>query len=250
MAETLVTDTPPVRRAPARIAVEEQQGFFREMLDNWLRLKEEPYRGVTTNGTPDASLFKLRDTGLSTAPTMTAARAFLASLDADQQKTARFDLDDRAWRQWSNIHRNVMRHGICLDRLTDTQRQRALEIVRSSVSAETFGEVINTMRLNEHTSELTGKLNDYGEWFYYISIFGEPSETEPWGWQMDGHHININCFVVGGQMVLTPMLLGAEPVTALFGKYKGATILRREEAAGWQLMKSLSAAQQEEARIG
>ena len=28
---------------------------------------------------------------------------------------------------------------------------------------ETFGEVVNTMRLNEHTSELTGKLNDYGE---------------------------------------------------------------------------------------
>ena len=95
------------------------------------------------------------------------------------------------------------------------------------------------MRLNEHLSELTGKTGEYGEWFYYISVFGTPSLSEPWGWQLDGHHVNINCFHLGGQTVLTPMLLGAEPKRADSGRYAGTAILREEEDQGWGLMNAL-----------
>ena len=68
------------------------------------------------------------------------------------------------------------------------------------------------MRLNEHLAELTGLPDEFGEFFYWISIFGSFPPRQPWGWQIDGHHCNINCFVLGDQMVLTPMLLGSEPV--------------------------------------
>ena len=64
------------------------------------------------------------------------------------------------------------------------------------------------MRLNEHALEITGKPEEYSEWFYWISIFGHPSPDEPWGWQIDGHHLNVNCFVLGDQMVMTPGLHG------------------------------------------
>jgi len=31
--------------------------------------------------------------------------------------------------------------------------------------------------------------------FYWITIMGDPfRKTEPWGWQMDGHHLIINLF--------------------------------------------------------
>ncbi len=33
---------------------------------------------------------------------------------------------------------------------------------------------------------------------------GQPSDTEPWGWQLDGHHVIINYFVLGDQVVMTP----------------------------------------------
>lgn len=42
---------------------------------------------------------------------------------------------------------------------------------------------------------------------------GTPSDTEPWGWQLDGHHLVINGFVPGDQVVMTPTL-GSEPVKA------------------------------------
>ena len=43
---------------------------------------------------------------------------------------------------------------------------------------------------------------------------GTPSETEPWGWQLDGHHLVINYFVLGDQVVMTPAFMGSEPVSA------------------------------------
>ena len=51
-------------------------------------------------------------------------------------------------------------------------------------------------------------------------------------------------------MVLSPMLLGAEPVTAEGGVYKGTTVLREEEADGWAFMDALTPAQRAKALIG
>ena len=71
------------------------------------------------------------------------------------------------------------------------------------------------MKLNETLGELNG--NDfvqYGEWKYHVTVMGEPSATEPWGWQLDGHHAIINYFVLGDQVVMTPFFAGSEPVTA------------------------------------
>ena len=106
------------------------------------------------------------------------------------------------------------------------------------------------MRLNETLAEMTGLPKEFGELFYWISIFGEPSATEPWGFPVDGHHCNINCFALGEQMVLSPMLLGSEPVTAEAGVYQGVTVLREEEAAGWAFMDALTPKQRAKAVIG
>jgi hypothetical protein len=39
---------------------------------------------------------------------------------------------------------------------------------------------------------------------------GRPSASEPWGWQLDGHHAIISYFVLGDQVVMTAFLwLGA-----------------------------------------
>ena len=106
------------------------------------------------------------------------------------------------------------------------------------------------MRLNGHVLEITGKAEEYGEWFYWISLFGTPSSEQPWGWQIDGHHLNVNCFVLGDQLVLTPGFMGSEPVLARSGKYAGTRVFAAEEEQGFALMRSLSADEQARATIG
>jgi len=106
------------------------------------------------------------------------------------------------------------------------------------------------MKLNEHALEITGKPEEYGEWLYWISIFGMPSPDEPRGWQIDGHHLNVNCFVLGDQLVLTSNFMGSEPVLARFGKYTGTRVFAAEEEQGYALMRSLSPEERQRATIG
>jgi Protein of unknown function (DUF3500) len=238
------------RRAPPPVDLATVSPGLRDMVANWQRLFAESFRGVTTDGQVAPELFRLGSEGASTRPMLDAVRSFRATLSPSQQQRVSFNIDDRGWRAWSNIHRNIMRHGLCLPELSDDQRAAALGLVRASVSTEAFDAIINAMRLNEYLAELVGRPDEYGYWFCWLSVFGTPSEHEPWGWQLDGHHININCFILGDQMVLTPMLLGAEPVLAESGAQAGATVLRKEEAAGWNLMQALAPAQRARATIG
>jgi hypothetical protein len=83
-----------------------------------------------------------------------------------------------------------------------------------------------------------------------MSILGEPSSGEPWGWQIDGHHLIVNGFILGDQLVLTPSFLGSEPVSAETGRYAGIRVFREEEARAYALMSALTPEQRERATIG
>ena len=61
---------------------------------------------------------------------------------------------------------------------------------------------------------------------------GTPSASEPWGWQLDGHHAIVNYFVLGDQVVMSPFFAGPEPVVATSGKYNGTSILRSSKPKG------------------
>ena len=78
------------------------------------------------------------------------------------------------------------------------------------------------MRLNHTLGEMDhNDFDRYGEWRYHVTVMGQPSATEPWGWQLDGHHAIINYFVLGDQVVMTPFFAGSEPVIAPIGQVQG-----------------------------
>lgn len=238
------------RRAPPRIDETKVSQPLQDLFAGWRVALKEPFKGLTANGEIEPGLFPLCKTGVSVAPLAAAVNAFVASLDEAQRAAARFDVDGEVWRTWSNIHRNLMRHGLCLAELSEQQRELAYGVLRAGVGARAYETARNAMRLNEHLAELTGLPEEFGEHFYWISLFDAPSADAPWGFQCDGHHCNINCFVLGDQMVLSPMLLGSEPVLAESGAYKGVTVLREEEAQGWAFMEALDTAQRAKAVIG
>ena len=144
----------------------------------------------------------------------------------------------------------AMCHGVYLADLRRDQREAALALLRESMSAAGYKSARDVMRLNEHALEITGKPEEYGEWLYWVSIFGTSSPSEPWGWQIDGHHLNINGFVLGDQLVLTPNFMGSEPVLARFGKYRGTRVFAAEEEGGYALMRAFSPEERRRATIG
>jgi len=209
----------------------------------------QPFVGITSNGTPRSGLYKIKKTGVSTAPVIDAARKFLSSLTKDQRKKILFPVDDSEWRNWANIHR-FQRQGISLKEMNKMQRENAYSLLRASLSAKGYQTSRDIMRLNYHLAELVSNFDEYGELLYWFTIMGDPSASEPWGWQIDGHHLVINYFVLGDQVVMTPTFMGSEPVEATSGKYTGASVFAAEQDLGLEFMQSLSAGQQKAALIG
>ena len=220
---------------------------FGGMRANGERLLSEPFKGVTTDGNVVPGLYPLAANGVSTEPIRRAVLEFLNLLDADQRQRTNFEITSDAWRRWWNIHPYLMRHGLLLEDLADPQREAALQIVEHTLSATGFKTARDIMRLNHTIGEITGSWTEYGEWVYFISVFGEPSEREPWGWQIDGHHLIVNCFVLGDQVVITPLFMGSEPVVAETGIYRGTSVLQTEQNDGLAFIQSLSASQRSKA---
>lgn len=199
----------------------------------------DPFVGITRNGEPERGLFAIRSTGVSTTPVLDAARMFLAALGDEQRGRTMFAVDDPEWRKWMNQHFYV-RQGVGFDEMDDAQREAALGLLGASLSAKGLELTRDIMRLNHTLGELNGgNFDEYGEWLYWITVMGEPSESEPWGWQLDGHHVIINYFVLGDQVVMTPMFVGSEPAIADSGRYEGTAILQEEQAAGLAMIREL-----------
>ncbi|HEX5023529.1 MAG TPA: DUF3500 domain-containing protein [Candidatus Binatia bacterium] len=209
----------------------------------------EPFKGITTDGKVVPNLFGIHKTGISTESIREAAEAFLSSLAPAQRSKTLFSVDTDQWRKWSNIHPTLLRHGTPLFEMNDDQRDRAFALLRESLSQQGFEEALNIMHLNETVQEITGRLSEYGEDLYWLSIMGAPSAAEPWGWQWDGHHLIINYLVLGDQVVMTPAFLGAEPVHATTGKYNGLRVFKADEDRGLALARTLSEAQRGKAVI-
>lgn len=227
-ARSLVTDVPP---------------FLGQLLDERYALTAFPLTGVTDDGTVRGGLFSLDGPAVSTGPVVEAAQAFLAALPADARQRAVFPLDAMERRTWINVHMNFYRHGVMLEDFSPAVRDLGLGLLRASLSARGYGQARDIMRLNELIGELSGSADEYGEWPYFLSFFGQPSEDAPWAWQIDGHHLNINCTVFANQLVMTPTFMGAEPTSVDSGAYAGTRVFVAESDAGLALVRSLDARQ-------
>jgi hypothetical protein len=176
-----------------------------------------------------------------------AAETFLAALTPEQRKKTMYPVDDPEWRKWMNQH-FYRRQGVGFDEMNDKQRAAAFGMLKAALSAKGLKLTQDIMKLNHTLGEMNNdNFVEYGEWLYYITVMGEPSAGQPWGWQLDGHHAIINNFVLGDQVVMTPLFVGSEPVIATAGKFKGTKILQEEQDNGLAFVKSLTASQRDKA---
>jgi hypothetical protein len=246
--DRIVTRTIAIAAALAAIvttAVLAQPGGFNQRMQAVLA---EPFVGLTADGTPEAGLFDLEKTGIGTAGVRRAAESLLGSLSAEQRERAMFPVDDSEWRNWANVHL-FARQGVSLLEMTDSQRESAYGLIRASLSERGYRTSRDIMRLNHTIAEMIDNFDDYGEHLYFFTFMGEPSADEPWGWQLDGHHLVVNYFVIGDQVVMTPVFMGSEPVSAASGKFAGTTIMQPEQDEALAFMQSLTGEQRADATL-
>ncbi len=208
----------------------------------------ESFRGITSDGKIESGLFKIESTGVSTKPVVVAANEFLSGLNDAQALRTMYPVDDIEWRSWDNRH-FYKRRGVGFDEMNEEQRRSAFGLLQTSLSAKGLKLSQDIMKLNGTLAELANNFDEYGEWLYWITIMGEPSKDKPWGWQLDGHHLVINYFVLGDQVVMSPVFMGSEPVFAEAGKFKGTIVMQDEQDKGLALMQALNSEQQDKATL-
>jgi Protein of unknown function (DUF3500) len=132
-----------------------------------------------------------------------------------------------------------------------TARQRRLVDALLELSLSPHGS--RMVREIRDTSALigtgTGLFKDFGADLYWLSIIGDPSQPGLWGFQLDGHHVNVNWVAVGDQLVMTPTFLGAEPTVVRNGPHRGIRLFQDEFADACALFGTLSEAQREGAIV-
>jgi fructose-1,6-bisphosphatase/inositol monophosphatase family enzyme len=227
----------------ARTHVEHAPALVLEIVDERAAHLERPFVGVTTGGEVRTGLRSLDGARVSTEPITEAALEFVQALDPEQRARAMFPMDAREWRTWINVHMNHFRHGLLLEDLSQPVRELALGMARATLSARGFDHARSILRINGLLAELTGDNEAFGEWPYFVSIFGDPAGDEPWGWQIDGHHLCVNTVVFDGRMVMTPTFMGAEPRRIRQGALAGISLFGPEEELGVDLIRSLDHAQ-------
>ena len=112
-----------------------------------------------------------------------AATQFLASLDDGARTKATYAFDDSERQRWHwTTPSGFPRNGLPLREMNPDQRALALALLHASVSEAGYQKALDIMSLQN-------ELGNDPE-LYYVTVFGTPGSTDPWGWRFEGHHLS------------------------------------------------------------
>ena len=149
----------------------------------------------------------------ATAEVVAATEEFLATLDDAQREQVSFAFDDELKSSnWSNLPTGIFeRSGVRFGDMTPEQQQAAMAMLQAALSEEGYVQTVGTMVSDEVLANEGGGDLQFGIDEYYVTLFGTPSETEPWMLQFGGHHLALNLTVSGQDNILTPSFTGVQP---------------------------------------
>lgn len=238
---------PQLKADQRRMTLEAYPPPLERLVGMWSRLSREQLVGMTSDGSVIADLYGFRSEKAPVAAATAAAKSWLASLSPEEREQVCFPVSSDLWRHWQNTPLLLRDPQVELGELSDRARHLALEVVKASLSSEGFRRSRAVMENNLFLGQLVGLTGVLNQWAFALSIFGEPSPTEPWGWQIFGHHLALNCLFIGDQMILSPVFMGVEPDAALGPSHR--RLFEPHEKQALAVMQSLTQKQRSDATL-
>jgi len=172
-----------------------------------------------------------------------AAKQFLNSLDAEQRAKATFPFSSDERTYWHFVPFD--RKGLPLKEMRPEQQHLAQALLAAGLSQSGYMKAVSIMSMEEilRVIEAGKGTNVRDPQRYFVSIFGEPSETGTWGYRVEGHHMATNFTIVNGKVIGSPNMYGTNPAIVKDGPRKGLRVLAREEDLARDLLNALTADQ-------
>ncbi|KAF1812561.1 hypothetical protein P152DRAFT_435813 [Eremomyces bilateralis CBS 781.70] len=213
--------------------------FAKKLTETWLKLWEEPYKGLTSDGNLVPNLYEYEDQGVQSETIVTAAEQALTLCTPAESKALTYPVNARQWRSWSNPEIYISKYGLRLDEVSEQLSDAILGIIKATLSPAGYAKLVNAMRANHFLGQLTHGPKVLNQRSYNFILFGEPSADKAWGWNFWGHHVCMCVYLDRRWMMAAPVFIGAEPNEIDEGIWEGTTMMRPEEQLGLALMQSL-----------
>ena len=195
------------------------------------------------------NLFKDQDEGVPVEDIVKAAENFLDIILPEQREKVQYPINAIEWRAWSNPEFLLRPFGLRLEELDESVVKSILAVLQATLSPEGYEKARSAMRINHFLGEVCDVPNIMNEYSYNFLLFGTPSTAQAWGWSLYGHHLCLNAFIKGRQIIISPSFTGAEPNIIDDGEHFGTEIMQHEAALGLKLMQSLPVDLQQKAQI-
>jgi len=147
-----------------------------------------------------------------------AGNAFLDSLDKELRSKARHALASPERTQWTNLPARPDAGGVRFGELNADQVRAACDLMATLMSPSGYQKMIDIMIADDQLLNGGRPRQGFGTEYFSIVIFGKPSSTDPWGFQLDGHHVGVNISVKGSDYSMSPSFIGTQPETFKVGK--------------------------------
>lgn len=188
------------------------------------------------------------ESNYSIASQTAAAKALLELLDEKQRGRIAHDIDSRERREWTNLPAPRNAGGVRLGDMNEKQMKAACDLLASLMSPQGYQKMVGIMLADDQLLDQGRPRPGFGTENFSLVIFGQPSETDPWGIQLDGHHVGVNISVEGKKYSMSPSFIGTQPQSF---ELAGKTVrpLTGEIDEAYQLVNSLTDPQRKKAVI-
>ncbi|HEX5779273.1 MAG TPA: DUF3500 domain-containing protein [Xanthobacteraceae bacterium] len=178
-------------------------------------------------------------------------QAFLATLDAERAKAARFPWGGQEWKSWNYFGASgYTKPGLRFEQLDAKQKEAGWNLLAAVWSPEGLAKAKNVMLLQSVLASMGDAPDRRSPERFSFSVFGTPSDKGAWGFRFEGHHLTQSVAVRDGRIVsVTPFSFSVRPNRVEQGPHKGLNTLKAEDVLARKLFGDLSPALQAKARI-
>ncbi len=171
---------------------------------------------------------------------------FIAALTPALRRKAELPFVDAERLRWHYVPVELwVRQGVMLGEMNHSQRQAAFDLLACGLSERGYRKTLAIIELETTLGELERaegnvrfpRVPDR----YYFTVFGDPTNGEPWSWRVEGHHVSLHFTIVNGKTISpNPSFFGSNPAEVRHGLQKGLRILSAEEDLARELLVSLT----------
>jgi len=176
-----------------------------------------------------------------------AAQNFLDSLDSELRERAALQLDDPERREWTNLPARADAGGVRLGDCNATQVKAFCDLMATLFSEQGYTKMCNIMLADDQLLSGGRARPGFGTESFAVVLFGEPKAGEPWGFQLDGHHVGVNLAIKGATVTMSPSFIGTQPEAYHLAE-KQIRPLAGEVDRAFKLVNSLNSEQLKQAK--